>query len=53
LLNSDPYGTGWIAVLKPKNIDSEKGNLMNADAYLEFMKKKIIKEEEKRNAKNA
>jgi len=48
VINSDPYGAGWIAVLKPENLDSEKENLMTADAYMEFMKKKIVKEEEKR-----
>ncbi len=36
LLNSDPYGEGWIFKIEMKNT-SELDALMNADAYTEFV----------------
>ena len=41
LINSDPYGNGWIVKLKPINWDSEIHELLTADRY----RKLIIKEE--------
>ena len=37
LLNKDPYGEGWIAVLDLSN-PSEVGQLMTAEQYDEFLK---------------
>lgn len=37
LLNQDPYGRGWIAVLELSNPDEVKG-LMTAEQYTEFLK---------------
>ena len=31
LLNDDPYGKGWIAVLTPDNLDGDIGSLQGAD----------------------
>ncbi|MGY5858000.1 MAG: glycine cleavage system protein H [Candidatus Thorarchaeota archaeon] len=31
LLNDDPYGAGWIAVITPDNLDGEIGSLQGAD----------------------
>ena len=31
LLNDDPYGKGWIAVITPTNLDGEIGSLQGAD----------------------
>jgi glycine cleavage system H protein len=36
LLNQDPYGRGWIAVLELSNPDEVNG-LMTADQYTEFL----------------
>lgn len=38
LLNTDPYGEGWIAVIKPEKLDEELSNLMNAKKYEEHIK---------------
>ena len=37
-LNSSPYSDGWIAIVKPSNLDQELKNLMNPSAYAEFLK---------------
>jgi len=41
LINSDPYGNGWIVKLKPINWNSEVNELLTADMY-----RKLIIEEE-------
>lgn len=33
LLNEDPYGEGWIAKIKPKNLDADLKELMTAEEY--------------------
>ncbi len=37
LINTDPYGAGWIFKIKPRD-ESELGGLMSAQAYDEFVK---------------
>jgi glycine cleavage system H protein len=34
LMNQDPYGNGWIAVIQPENHDRDLSALMTAEAYL-------------------
>jgi glycine cleavage system H protein len=34
LINLDPYGKGWIAVIQPEHPDRDLGALMTAEAYL-------------------
>ncbi len=41
LVNSDPYGEGWFAILKPRNIEADLKTLMNADEYFRLMLKKL------------
>lgn len=36
LLNSDPYGEGWIIRLKPADV-SQQDNLLTADAYRDLV----------------
>ena len=36
LVNEDPYGEGWICVIKP-NDNSELENLMDAEGYKSFV----------------
>jgi len=41
LLNADPYGEGWIAIIEAEKLNEELKNLMNAkeyDAYLKTLK---------------
>ena len=41
LINQDPYGEGWIALIKPTNLEEELKELMKAEDYLEYLKKEI------------
>ena len=38
LLNEDPYGEGWLLVVKPANLQSELANLMDFDKAVEWHK---------------
>jgi len=33
IINEDPYGKGWIAKIKPSNLQGDILNLMDAAAY--------------------
>jgi len=51
LINTDPYGAGWILVIEAEDLDSELENLMQGEALIEFIDKEIkIAEEEKAKA---
>lgn len=41
LINDDPHGEGWIAILETNNFSEEKEDLMESEQYFEFMKEKI------------
>ena len=43
LVNQNPYGDGWVAVIKPSNLESEIKNLLDAKGYSEFLKSIIEK----------
>ncbi|RLG39497.1 MAG: glycine cleavage system protein GcvH [Thermoproteota archaeon] len=43
LLNEDPYGEGWIAKIKPSNLEKELKELMNRERYIEFIKEDLKK----------
>lgn len=47
LLNTDPYGKGWVAVIEPANLEEDKKNLISDLEEL----KKFIEEEEKKYKK--
>jgi len=38
LLNEDPYGKGWLLIVKPANLKSEMANIMNFDQAVEWHK---------------
>ncbi len=38
LLNEDPYGKGWIAVLTPDNLDADLANLQGPDGLEDWVK---------------
>jgi len=39
LLNDDPYGKGWIAVLTPDNLEADLANLQGADGLADWVAK--------------
>lgn len=41
LLSSDPYGKGWLVVLKPSNLENETKNLLHGDRAFEWFKKEV------------
>ena len=47
LVNSDPYGEGWLVILAPRNLEDDLKALMNADQYFELMLKKLETEHKK------
>jgi glycine cleavage system H protein len=38
LLNEDPYGKGWLLIVKPANLQAELANLMDFNAAVEWHK---------------
>jgi glycine cleavage system H protein len=51
LINTDPYGKGWILVIEARDLDSELGNLMQGEALIDFIDQEVkIAEEEKAKA---
>jgi glycine cleavage system H protein len=41
ILNEDPYGKGWVAVLKPSNLAGDLGNLQGANGLDAWIKKEF------------
>lgn len=41
LINEDPYGEGWIALISFSHLEEGKRYLMTAEKYFELMKSKI------------
>ena len=37
LINEDPYGKGWIAKIKPSNLEKDLANLMEFEAYTKLV----------------
>jgi len=44
LINSDPYGAGWICRIELADPEGEKSRLLKAETYMELMKVKIERE---------
>ena len=42
LLNEDPYGAGWVAVLNPDNLDAEIATLQGASGLDDWVKKEFV-----------
>ncbi len=38
LINQDPYGEGWLAVVEVVDWETDKANLMDAEAYLAYIR---------------
>ncbi|MEM2994441.1 MAG: glycine cleavage system protein GcvH [Candidatus Bathyarchaeia archaeon] len=43
ILNEDPYGKGWLLVIKPSNLQAELANLMSFEQAVEWHKSLINK----------
>jgi len=39
LLNKDPYNDGWMIEIRPNNLKKDLEKLMNAQQYVEYVKK--------------
>ncbi|WP_448584349.1 glycine cleavage system protein GcvH [Thermocrinis sp.] len=44
LINEDPYGEGWIAIIKPTNLERDLKDLVTGDVAFEKMKEYIERE---------
>ena len=44
LVNSDPYEKGWLVVLTPNNLESDRASLLSADDYFKLMLEKLQSE---------
>jgi len=41
LVNQQPYGDGWIAVIKPSNLEAELKNLLDTKSYADFLRTQV------------
>ena len=48
LINTDPYGEGWILVIEAGDLESELENLIQGDAVIEFIEKELKRAEEEK-----
>jgi glycine cleavage system H protein len=48
LINTDPYGKGWIVTIEASDLDDELGNLMQGDALVEFIEAEVQRAEEEK-----
>lgn len=46
LINSDPYGQGWVCRIELDDPEGERSRLLAAETYLELMKGKLEKQAE-------
>lgn len=47
LINSDPYGAGWVYKIELADPDGDRKALLQAESYMELMKQKIEREAKK------
>jgi len=47
LINQDPYGKGWLVVVQLTDWESDRANLLNADAYYALIKRQAEEEVKK------
>jgi glycine cleavage system H protein len=47
VINQDPYGEGWLAVIEVENWEGDRAGLLDGEAY--FSKMKVEAEEENKN----
>ena len=44
LVNSDPYGEGWLVVITPQNLEDDRTSLLSAEDYYKLMLEKLQSE---------
>lgn len=44
VINQDPYGTGWLALVKPDNWLADREHLLDPQSYYQFMKTEVEEE---------
>ena len=42
IANRDPYGEGWLVKVRPTNLETERGQLINGDDAVEKYKQRIV-----------
>jgi glycine cleavage system H protein len=45
LINTDPYGKGWILAIEASDLESELENLIHGDAVADFIEKEVKRAE--------
>jgi len=50
LVNSDPYGEGWLCVLTPADLRNDLITLLDANAYFELMLTKLETEQKRKES---
>lgn len=45
LLNEDPYGKGWIALITPDNLDADLATLQGADGLEDWIKAQFVEKQ--------
>lgn len=48
LINTDPYGKGWVLVIEASDLESELENLIRGDAVADFIEKEVKRAEEEK-----
>jgi glycine cleavage system H protein len=48
VVNKDPYGAGWLAVVETVSWEADRGRLLDAAAYLSVMQGQVAEEVQKR-----
>jgi glycine cleavage system H protein len=48
LINTDPYGKGWILVIEASDLESEIEKLIRGDAVADFIEKEVQRAEEEK-----
>ncbi len=43
LVNQDPYGAGWIVIVKPSRLQEDLKSLLNAEGYANFLQEVVKK----------
>ncbi|MEX2721224.1 MAG: hypothetical protein Q6362_007430 [Candidatus Wukongarchaeota archaeon] len=41
IINDDPYGKGWFAIIKPTNLENEIENLLKDEEFFELISKRV------------
>jgi len=44
LINQDPYGDGWLAVIELRDWEADRGSLLDAERYLEVVRVQALEE---------